>query len=998
MNKKSILTTLGIALSAFVFGQHFPFPMNEANYVYPYGITASQPNNAKIQSKFVSWDKTMYRESADGRYGRIRFDDDKFTVSEGIGYGMLIYVYMTSETNDLCQERFDKLYAYYKRWSNGNGVMNWKIEGFESVNSYNGATDADLDVALALCLAAKQWGSSDNYVYAEEAEKLLDAIYKKEVGSHYIKGEERILINPGDSWTSVANPCYFTLASIGVFAQAQTQLEFSTTHDWKTVYDDSHIYLTLAQRNGLWPNWSNWDGTPCDRSPYDTTSMDYGWDACRTPWRVAWDYLWYGSESSKSMMQNTIDMMAAHDLLSDTKNAGYYSNLDSDDYTDLVYEGMGNISAFVGGYACALMTNADRQENLNFYHEKLINYTESPYYSPTLQMLYALVTSGNAANFYDLDGGAALVVVDPVISSVSTDGTSIVVNCTKEMSGATEDFSGFSLFVDGVERTDAISSISVSGTTIELGFNELDITPTSLLALSYSGASIESAKGGKLSKVIKLPIANKMYVVGGQTIFADCEHSDSTLLGGRWYSYSDGGKGSSQSYKMLPEGANSTETGVQFTYEKIQSYAGVGFNILDGENPLDCSGSTGISFYHKGDACNLEAKTITKKNANYSYQTYRITAHEDWTLITLKWEDIASDFVSSGYVTEVTGFQWSRIGSSGSFGIDEVTLLGREFSASEVNRSVLENTLAQANAIYSKATEEKYLQTAIDAFADAIDVAADVDLNPSASRAEIDTANAHLTTAIAELQLAAYGNKAPFGRLIKTATVKSENAVVGTEKGNYPQEAKDALNAAIAAANEIFAAEKLLQLEIDDAMNTLQQAITDFEYSVETGLDYAAIDEYIALATEILATTEAGTEIGQYSAYRRERLERALKTANTVRRSISVSQSTVDMNANSLLSMYINYKESQVLETAIEQVDCELVVYPNPCFDYVRITANDGVVSVAICSLQGQSVYQGLVYNDEVEINLSSLKSGVYIATITLQNGEIRQERLVISK
>ena len=985
MNKKSILTALGIALSAFVFGQHFPFPMNEANYAYPYGITASQPNNEKIQSKFVAWDKTMYRESADGRYGRIRFDDEKFTVSEGIGYGMLIYVYMTSETNDLCQERFDKLYAYYKRWSNGNGVMNWKIEGFESVNSYNGATDADLDVALALCLAAKQWGSSDNYVYAEEAEKLLDAIYKKEVGSHYIKGEERILINPGDSWTSVANPCYFTLASIGVFAQAQTQLEFSTTHDWKTVYDDSHIYLTLAQRNGLWPNWSNWDGTPCDRSPYDTTSMDYGWDACRTPWRVAWDYLWYGSESSKSMMQNTIDMMAANDLLSDPKRAGYYSNLDSDGYKDLVYEGMGNNSAFVGGYACALMVNADRQENLDIYHDKLVNYSESPYYSPTLQVLYALVTSGNAANFYDLEGGAGLVVVDPVISSASTDGTSIVVNCTKEMSEATDDFSGFSLFVDGVERSNAISSILVSGTTIELGFSELDITPNSLLSLSYSGNSIESVKGGKLSNVIKLPIANKMYVVGGQTIFADCEHGDTTLLGGRWYSYSDGGKGSSQLYKMI-EGANSTETAVQFTYENIQSYAGVGFNILDGENPLDCSGSTGVSFYHKGDACNLEAKTITKKNANYSYQTYRITAHEDWTLVNLTWETIASDFVSSGYVTEVTGFQWSRIGSSGTFGIDEVTLLGREFSASEVNRSVLENTLAQANAIYSKATEEKYLQTAIDAFADAINIAAEVDLNPSASRAEIDTANVHLTNAITELQLAAYGNKAPFGRLIKSATALSENAVIGTEKGNYPQEAKDALNAAIAAANEIFAAEKLLQLELDEAMNVLQQAITEFEYSVETGLDYTVIDEYIALATEILAATEAGTEIGQYSASKRESLERALKTANNVRRSITVSQSTVDMNANTLQSMYIRYKESEVLETAIEQVDCEFVVYPNPCSDYVRISAENEISVVEIVDLSG-TLKRYNVAQTNAEISIAELATGVYSVRIQFVDG-----------
>ena len=988
MNKKSILTALGIALSAFVFGQHFPFPMNETNYAYPYGITASQPNNEKIQSKFVAWDKTMYRESADGRYGRIRFDDEKFTVSEGIGYGMLIYVYMTSETNDLCQERFDKLYAYYKRWSNGNGVMNWKIEGFESVNSYNGATDADLDVALALCLAAKQWGSSENFVYAEEAEMLLDAIYKKEVGSHYIQGEERILINPGDSWNSIANPCYFTLASIGVFAQAQTQLEFSTTHDWKTVYDDSHIYMTLSQRNGLWPNWSNWDGTPCDRSPYDTTSMDYGWDACRTPWRVAWDYLWYGSESSKSMMQNTIDMMAANDLLSDPKRAGYYSNLDSDDYTDLVYEGMGNNSAFVGGYACALMTNADQQGNLDIYHDKLVNYSESPYYSPTLQMLYALVTSGNAANFYDLEGGAGLVVVDPVISSASTDGTSIVVNCTKEMSEATEDFSGFSLFVDGVERTDAISSISVSGTTIELGFNELEITPKSLLALSYSGASIESVKGGKLSKVIKLPIANKMYVVGGQTIFADCEHSDSTLLGGRWYSYSDGGKGSSQSYKMI-EGANLTETAVQFTYENIQSYAGVGFNILDGENPLDCSGSTGVSFYHKGDACNLEAKTITKKNANYSYQTYRIASHEDWTLVNLKWETIASDFVSSGYVTEVTGFQWSRIGSSGTFGIDEVTLLGREFSASEVNRSVLENTLAQANAIYSKAIEEKYLQTAIDAFADAINIAADVDLNPSASRAEIDTANVHLTNAIAELQLAAYGNKAPFGRLIKSATAMSENAVIGTEKGNYPQEAKDALNAAIAVANETFAAEKLLQLELDEAMNVLQQAITDFEYSVETGLDYTAIDEYIALATEILATTEAGTEIGQYSASKRESLERALKTANNVRRSITVSQSTVDMNANTLQSMYIRYKESEVLETAIEQLDCEFVVYPNPCSNYIRISAENEISVVEIVDLSG-TLKRYNVAQTSAEISIAELATGVYSVRIQFVDGTVK--------
>ena len=986
MNKKTLSIVTGIILSVSVCGQQFPFPMNEANYTYPYGITASQPNNEKIQSKFVAWDKAMYRESSDGRYGRIRFDDEKYTVSEGIGYGMLIYVYMTNETNDLCQERFDKLYAYYQRWSNGNGVMNWKIEGFDNVNSYNGATDADLDVALALCLAAKQWGQSDSYVYAEEAEKLLDAIYKKEVGTHYIQGEERILINPGDSWNSVANPCYFTLASIGVFARSQTQLEFSTTHDWTRVYDDSHEYMQLSQRNGLWPNWSNWDGTPCDRSPYDTTSMDYGWDACRTPWRIAWDYLWYGSESSKSMMQNTIDMMSANNLLSDTKYAGYYSNLDAESFTDLVYGGMGNSSAFVGGYACALMTNDDHQEHLDIYHDRLVNNTESPYYSPTLQMLYLLVTSGNAANFYDLKGGADLVVVDPMISSASTDGNSIVVNCTKEMSEANGDFSGFSLFVDGTERTDAISSFSVSGTSIELELNELEITPNTLLSLSYSGTSVESVKGGKLKNVIKMPIANKTYVVGGKTIFADCEHSDTTLLGGRWYSYSDGGKGSKQTYSMVPDGANSTEKAAHFEYENIQMYAGVGFNVLDGENPLDCSGSTGVSFYHKGDACNLEAKTITKKNANYSYQTYYITSHSDWTLVTLDWEDIASDFVSSGYVTEVTGFQWSRVGSTGSFSIDEVTLLGREFSASEVNRSILENTLIQANALYSKATTEKYLQTAIDNFSEAINVAADVDLNLSASRAEIDTATAHLTQAIADLQQAAYGSKAPFGRLIKAAVAKSNDAVIGTEKGNYPQDAKDALDAAIAEANEVFAAEKLLQSELDVAMNALQQAITDFEQRVETGLDYAAIDEYIALATEILATTEVGTEVGQYPQKYRSELEKALTTATNTRKSITASQAAINMRVSSLRSAYTIYVESKIVETAIQDVDYEFVVSPNPCTDYIRITANAEISVVEIIGLSGAKQQYSIAQNS-AEISMVGYPKGIYSVRIQFVDG-----------
>ena len=80
--RKLILMGIAVVSTVICFGQCFPFPVAETKgYEYPHGITASNPDVAKIQSKFVSWNKTMYRESSDGKYGRIRFDDETYTVS-----------------------------------------------------------------------------------------------------------------------------------------------------------------------------------------------------------------------------------------------------------------------------------------------------------------------------------------------------------------------------------------------------------------------------------------------------------------------------------------------------------------------------------------------------------------------------------------------------------------------------------------------------------------------------------------------------------------------------------------------------------------------------------------------------------------------------------------------------------------------------------------------------------------------------------------------------
>lgn len=428
--KRIVSLFVGVSMVLCITAQNFPFPMNENGYTYPYGIVPTNSENEKIQEKFEAWEKAMWDES--GEFGRIKYDDKVSTVSEGIAYGMLIYVYMANETNTQCQDHFDKLYAYYKNWSNKNGLMNWKITGFSAVadGGAGGASDADLDVGLALCLAAKQWGSSERFNYSLEAENILSTIHTNETftsnGYKWIKS--------GDSWNSVGNPCYFTVASIGVYDQAQTVLGFKTKKDWAKVHTDCFEYLRISERNGVWPNWTDWTGTPSWR-PWLTDAdtqwdeQQFGWDACRVPWRIAWDYVWFGTKDSKDLASKTLAMLDAKEWENYPNKIGYLSGLDQDGYENIAIPistnknrnkgyTAGNV-AWTGSVACSFMTNDTRQENLDTYYVQVLSKTAGPYYAQTLQVLYLLTLSGNAANFYAIETTSEKATLQIVIDKAT---------------------------------------------------------------------------------------------------------------------------------------------------------------------------------------------------------------------------------------------------------------------------------------------------------------------------------------------------------------------------------------------------------------------------------------------------------------------------------------------------------------------------------------------------------------------------------------------------
>ncbi|MCQ2062160.1 MAG: glycosyl hydrolase family 8 [Fibrobacter sp.] len=212
------------------------------------------------------------------------------TVSEGIGYGMLIALFHGDK------DLFDGLWAYniIARDNNNNGLMPWELQSFSRTVSTAAALDADLDVATALILASYKW-SDDRY--KTDAIELINAILKKGINM------ENLLIRPGDTWSNkdVYNLSYFSPVALRLFNQMVPGA------GWDAVLVANYTYMAGVQAAGaipLFPDWSNAAGQPTDPKNGSAASsyMLFDKESVRVPWRMAWDNYWYQSAESKNIL------------------------------------------------------------------------------------------------------------------------------------------------------------------------------------------------------------------------------------------------------------------------------------------------------------------------------------------------------------------------------------------------------------------------------------------------------------------------------------------------------------------------------------------------------------------------------------------------------------------------------------------------------------------------------------------------------------------------
>lgn len=221
---------------------------------------------------------------------------DYHAVSEGVGYGMLLAVIFDDRVT------FDVIYQATQQvlYDPDTGLHHWRVDRDGNIVGQGSATDAELDIAMALIFADKhvkdgRWTPSETVDYGQSARDLLDAVWTYEVvDGTYLK--------PGNLFSGggrdIVNLSYFTPAWFRLYDA------FLEEEKWSQLIEPGYeaLMATDGAGSGLAPDWSTFDGQPafdyCDRYGRSRESCRYEmrYDAIRVPWRIGLDCLWFGDD------------------------------------------------------------------------------------------------------------------------------------------------------------------------------------------------------------------------------------------------------------------------------------------------------------------------------------------------------------------------------------------------------------------------------------------------------------------------------------------------------------------------------------------------------------------------------------------------------------------------------------------------------------------------------------------------------------------------------
>jgi endo-1,4-beta-D-glucanase Y len=223
-----------------------------------------------------------------------------------MGYGMMIMALMAGHDPD-AKRIFDGMFTHFRQHPSifYDDLMAWnQNKSCNDVEGGDSASDGDLDIAFALLLADKQWGSCGVIDYAAEALEVLGDIEAGELNP----GGDYVLL--GD-WATPSVPGYHNSTRSSDFMPDHLRAYAAATADavWTDVLDTTYGIVDSVQTNhspatGLLPEFIvDPLGAPAPAAPgflEGDNDCAYDYNACRDPWRLATDYLVSGEARAKT--------------------------------------------------------------------------------------------------------------------------------------------------------------------------------------------------------------------------------------------------------------------------------------------------------------------------------------------------------------------------------------------------------------------------------------------------------------------------------------------------------------------------------------------------------------------------------------------------------------------------------------------------------------------------------------------------------------------------
>lgn len=394
-----------------------PFPQRAlAGKLYPGAVNAVTGRTPAQQSDDVRaaydrWkERYLVRQVVGGevrywvRHGKRGHKQgwDEETVSEGMGYGMILAAHMAGH-DPRAREIFDGLWRFARAHPSSidDRLMQWTVRPDGNDASNDSAFDGDCDMAYALLLAEAQWGNDGAVNYRQAFDRLVAGIEAATIGPEsaypllgdWVKPNGWDASDPFTQWT--ARTSDFMPGHFRAFRRATGRAVWgralAATQD---VVD--RLQEVYSPATGLLPDFVQ----PASRADHAARPADpgflegphdghYFYNAGRAPWRLATDALLNDDAASRAQALKMSRWVRAETGGAPNQlRAGY--TLAGEPVGDADYFS----TFFAAPFGVAAMLDPNGAEWLDAVYEAVRDEPQD-YYEDSVALLCLLVMTGN---------------------------------------------------------------------------------------------------------------------------------------------------------------------------------------------------------------------------------------------------------------------------------------------------------------------------------------------------------------------------------------------------------------------------------------------------------------------------------------------------------------------------------------------------------------------------------------------------------------------------